>query len=152
MTESCMASNSSFSLFQLVLAPIFLFNFPFPPYFLFWPPSFYRAILVNHLAQLILLSIKLFPIFFFPKPLPAPLLTAQPPPAPLLQPPPWQGGHILATRLMHATHLWKSSPTPFYRDAQFFPSGKQMVRKNFWSTRGVNTTFFFNIYSHFQNK
>ena len=118
-----MASNSSFSLFQLVLTPIFLFSFPFPPYFLFWSPPLYRAILVNHLAQLILLSIELFPIFFFPKPLPVPLLTAQPPPTPLLQPPPWQGGYILTTRLMHTTHLWKLSPTPFYRDAQLFPSG-----------------------------
>ena len=75
------------------------------------------------LVPVISLSTFLLCFLFSPKPLPTPLFTAQPPPTPLLQPPPWQGGHILATRLMHATHLWKSSPTPFYRDAQLFPSG-----------------------------
>ena len=34
--------------------------------------------------------------------------------------------------------LWKSSLTPFYRDAQLFPGGKQVVRKNFGPQEGLH--------------
>ena len=34
--------------------------------------------------------------------------------------------------------LWKSSPTPFYRDAQLFPGGQQVVRKNFGPQEGLH--------------
>lgn len=51
------------------------------------------------------LSLPFALFFLFSSPLLALLLIAQPLLTPLLQPPPWQGEHILATRLMQPLTL-----------------------------------------------
>ena len=129
-------------LFQLVLTPIFLFSFPCPPYFLFWPLSLYRAILVNHLAQLILLSIELFPIFFFPKLHQlhyfnhhhGKVVTSLP--------------HVSCMQLTCGSH----PPLPFIEMPSSSRVGSKWWEKTFGPQEGSILRFFFNIYCHFQNK
>ena len=76
---------------------------------------------------------------FFPYKLlrvPVPLLTAQFPLAPLLIPPPWQGGHILATRPMHVAHLVEVVPHSLLQRCPTLPGWPASGKKKLWSTRG----------------
>ena len=137
--------KKSCSFLPLVLLYFILFFLnPFKNQFsatLFFPNPF----LDSSLLSISSLDHHLYSFSFLASLPPIPLLIIQSSSAPLLQPPPWQGGHILATRLLHAAHLWESSPTSKW-NAQLSLGGKKISHE--MQKGSTNMPLFGRVHEH----